>query len=79
MKYEQIEEKVYEIIFLVTELKITSSLMTFNEMGINSLEYIRILIYIEEEYGIVFSYEYYENFSDESLKVLIEFVYEQIK
>lgn len=53
--------------------------MTFNEMQINSLEYIRILVCIEEEYGIVFSYEYYENFANESLEMLIEYIYEQIK
>ena len=31
-------------------------------MGINSLEYIKILVCIEEQYGIDFTYEYYENF-----------------
>ena len=57
----------------------TSSNRTFSEMQINSLEYVKILVSIEEEYGIVFTYHYYENFVNERLEMLIEFIYEKIE
>ena len=64
---------------MVTELKVTSSNRTFSEMQINSLEYVKILVSIEEEYEIVFTYDYYENFVNERLEMLIEFIYEKIE
>lgn len=66
MKYEQVEKRIYEIIFRNTGIKIQNSLCTFKDMGINSLEYIKILVCIEEQYGIDFTYEYYENFIDKN-------------
>lgn len=47
MKYEQVENRIYEIIFRNTGIKIQNSLCTFKDMGINSLEYIKILVCIE--------------------------------
>lgn len=53
MKYEEVKNDLENIIKTVkTDISSLDHRLSFSELGINSLMYIRILVMIEEKYGI---------------------------
>lgn len=79
MLSEQVKKEIIKIIEFITDKELIDISGNWFDIGINSLEYVRLIVGLEEKFGIEFSYDFYENYENQHIDDIVNYILGRIE
>lgn len=74
MLSEQVKKEIIKIIEFITDKELIDVSGNLFDIGINSLEYVRLIVGLEEKFGIEFTYDFYENYENQNIDDIVTYI-----